>query len=140
MEEGRERLRTSLYQPSEELLALSGRFIGAAMDVHTHLGAGFTEGIYHEALCLELERRGMPFASEVVLDVMFKGDRVGQFRIDLIVDGRLVVELKAVEQITSVHTAQVISYLRASGNRYGLILNFNVAHLHQGIRRVLWSR
>jgi GxxExxY protein len=139
-EEWRERLRTTLYQPSEELVALSGRVIGAAMEVHTHLGAGYTEVVYHRALCRELSRRSIPFATEVLLDVLFKDDVVGQFRVDLIVDGNLIIELKAVEQVTNVHVAQMISYLRATGIRCGLIVNFNVAHLRHGLKRVTWSR
>jgi GxxExxY protein len=138
-EGGEKRLRKSLYQPSEELVALSGRFIGAAIEVHRHLGAGYTEVIYQRALCRELRRRDIPYAVEVPFDVVFKDEVVGTYRLDLVVDERLLVELKAIERIASVHVAQVISYLRASGLSYALIVNFNVPTLHQGIRRVVWS-
>ena len=77
--------------------------------------------------------------SEVLLDVLFKGEAIGQFRLDLVIDDRLVVELKSIDRIAGVHVAQAISYLRASGIGMALIVNFNVPLLQQGIRRVLWS-
>ena len=129
-----------MYEPSAELSALSHEVIGAAIEVHRHLGPGFTEVMYRRALCRELARRQIPFEVEVTFHIDYKGDAIGELRLDLIIDDRLLVELKAVERLTSVHTAQVISYLRASGLILGLILNFNVAALHQGIKRVVWSQ
>ncbi len=139
-EDTEQSLRRSLYEPSAELTALSHEVIGAAIEVHRHLGPGFTEVMYRRALCRELARRHLPFESEVTFHIDYKGDAIGELRLDLIVDQRLLVELKAVERLSSVHTAQAISYLRASGLQLGLILNFNVAALHQGIKRVVWSR
>ncbi|MGE0403179.1 MAG: GxxExxY protein [Kofleriaceae bacterium] len=138
-EGGEQKLRKSLYQPSEELLTLSGRFIGAAIEVHRHLGPGYPEGIYAKAVCRELTRQGIPFAAEVPLEIVYKEELLGEFRLDLIVYERFVVELKAIDSITSVHVAQVISYLKASGLRLGYIVNFNVPRLQHGIRRVTWS-
>jgi GxxExxY protein len=132
-------LRRSLYQPSEELRALSGTFLGVAIEVHRHLGPGFTEVIYHRGLCRELDRRRIPYQSEVQLDVTFKGDVLGTYRVDLIIDERLLVEIKAVDRISSVHVAQAISYLRATNLGLALIVNFNVPRLKDGgVRRVVW--
>lgn len=138
-EDAEERPCRSLYEPSADLTALAYDVIGAAIEVHKHLGPGFTEIVYRRALCSELVRRGIPFEVEVAFHIDYKDVPVGDFRVDLIVDERLVVELKAVDRLTPVHTAQVISYLRAAGLNLGLILNFNVGALHQGIKRVVWS-
>jgi GxxExxY protein len=137
-ERGEEKLRRSLYQPSPDLLALSGRLIGAAIEVHSILGPGYTEVVYARALRRELRRREVPYESEVPIEVVYKGDLIAEFRIDLVIDERLVVELKAVDSITSVHVAQTLAYLKASGIRVGLIVNFNVPRLQQGLRRVTW--
>ncbi|MGE0402691.1 MAG: GxxExxY protein [Kofleriaceae bacterium] len=130
--------RKFLYQPSAGLHTLSGQFIGAAIDVHSHLGPGFTEVIYQRALCRELVRRGIPYESEVAFDVVFKDEVIGSYRIDLVIDNCMIVELKAVERINSVHVAQTISYLRATQIGLGLIVNFNVQRLRDGVRRVVW--
>jgi GxxExxY protein len=138
--EGGEGCEQTRYEPSEGLQALSSRFIGAAIEVHRHLGAGYTEPIYARALRRELGLRGIPFRSETPLEIVYKQSIVGQFRFDLIIDEQLLVELKAVESITSVHIAQVIAYLKAGGFRVGLIVNFNVPRLQQGLRRVTWPK
>ena len=113
--------------------------IGAAIEVHRHLGAGYTEGTYERALALELVERQLSFERQVCSTVIYKGFPVGDHRIDLIVANEVIVELKAVESLSSTHVAQVISYLRVSDLRLGLLINFNVPTLQQGIRRVLWS-
>ncbi len=131
-------LRRFLYLPSEELRALSGRVIGAAIEVHCQLGPGFTEVIYQRALGRELSLRGIPHRAEVPFDVMFKGEVIGSYRVDLVIDNRMLVELKSVDRIHSVHVAQTISYLRATQIGLGLIMNFNVQRLRDGVRRVVW--
>jgi GxxExxY protein len=113
--------------------------IGAAIEVHRHLGAGYVEGIYERALSIELKERQIQFARQVCSTVLFKGASVGEHRIDLIIAGEVIVELKAVESLSSTHRSQVISYLRVCDLRLRLLINFNVPVLQQGIRRVLWS-
>lgn len=126
-------------EPDAELDRLAHCVIGAALEVHRTLGPGFLEAIYEEALCVELSLRRIPFARQVPVGVDYKGNLVGQARMDLLVDGRLVVELKAIECIASVHVAQVLTYLKAARLRLGLLITFKVAFLRTGIRRVVHS-
>jgi GxxExxY protein len=118
---------------------LSGLVIGAAMEVHRNLGPGFLESVYEEALCIELSLRRLAFQRQVPIGVTYKGHTVGEGRVDLLVANQLVVELKAVEVLLPVHQAQVISYLKATGHRLGLLINFNVPILKSGIKRVILS-
>lgn len=126
-------------EPDAELDRLAHCVIGAALEVHRTLGPGFLEAIYEDALCVELSLRRIPFARQVPVGVDYKGNLVGQARMDLLVDGRLVVELKAIECIAPVHVAQVLTYLKAARFRLGLLINFKVAFLRAGIRRVVHS-
>jgi GxxExxY protein len=114
-------------EPDAELDRLAHDVIGAALEVHRTLGPGFLEAIYEEALCVELSLRRIPFARQVPIGVDYKGTLVGQARMDLLVDGRLVVELKAIECIAPIHVAQVLSYLKAARLRLGLLITFEVA-------------
>lgn len=120
-----------------EVNALSHEVIGAAIEVHRVLGPGYLEAIYEEALCIELQSRGIPFSRQVTFGVDYKGHRVGESRLDLLVGECLVVELKAVDSLMSIHTAQALSYLRATGRELALLINFNVPVLKDGIRRVV---
>jgi GxxExxY protein len=124
---------------TESLDALTAKVIGAAIEVHRVLGPGFAEAVYEEALCVELADRGLPFVRQAGVAIVYKGQPVGHGRIDLLVDGQLVVELK-VSANAPLHVAQVLSYLKATGLRLGLLLNFNVTTLRQGIQRVVLSR
>lgn len=116
---------------------LTGRVIGAAIAVHRELGPGYLEAVYESALCIELDHLTIPYARQIVVEVGYRGRPVGEGRIDLLVDGWLVVELKAVETILPIHEAQVLSYLKATGHPVGLLINFNVVALRRGIRRVV---
>jgi GxxExxY protein len=120
-----------------ELDALVNHTIGALLAVHRDLGAGMSEGVYAAAARLELTERGVPFESEKTVSVRYRGKFLCRQRIDLFVDGQLVVEIKSVNQLHPVHVAQVVSYLRLTGSRVGLLVNFNVPLLKQGIRRVV---
>ncbi|MBA3457062.1 MAG: GxxExxY protein [Deltaproteobacteria bacterium] len=113
--------------------------IGAAIEVHRQLGAGYLEGIYERALAIELKERDIQFQRQISSTVSYRGISVGEHRIDLIVADEVIVELKAVESLSPTHRSQVISYLRVCDLRLGLLINFNVPVLQQGIRRVLWS-
>lgn len=114
---------------------LTQRIIGAAMTVHTALGAGFAESVYEEALCIELDAVGLKFERQHQVDVIYRGRSVGIHRLDLLVENVVVVELKSVDNLAKMHTAQLISYLHATRCPVGLLINFNVPHLRDGIRR-----
>ena len=111
--------------------------IGAAIEVHTLLGPGYIEGVYEDALVIELTLRGIPFEQQKVISVNYKGHQVGQSRLDLLVAECLLVEVKAVADLAPIHKTQVISYLKATGLTLGLLINFNVPVLKDGIRRVI---
>jgi GxxExxY protein len=108
---------------------LSGRVIGAAMRVHSTLGPGFTEGVYQNALALEMALEGIPFEREVKLEVRYRGELVGLYRADLLVAGVLILELKAVQVILPEHEVQVVNYLAATGLEQALLLNFGTRSL-----------
>jgi GxxExxY protein len=128
---------TTLYEePSKELDALARRVIGAAIEVHKVLGPGFLESVYEDALCVELEMRGLRFERQVSIGVDYKGRTVGEGRLDILVDNLLVVELKAVDSLQRIHTAQTISYLKTTGHKLALLVNFNTTVLKDGIKRV----
>jgi GxxExxY protein len=112
--------------------------IGAAIEVHRHLGPGLLESTYEECLCEELSLRGTPFQRQVPLPVIYKGKRLDAgYRIDLLVNEAVVVELKAVDSILPIHEAQTLTYMRLGGWQVGLILNFNVPVLRTGIKRLV---
>ena len=123
----------------KELNDLAQRVIGACIEVHRHLGPGLTEPLYETAFLLELGLRSIPYKSQVWITVNYKEHIVGRRRIDLIIDDRLIVELKSVETLAPIHSAQLISYLRLTGHHLGLLINFNVALLKQGVKRVILS-
>lgn len=108
----------------EELKELTQEVIGSAIEVHKAIGPGFAERIYAKAMQKELRERKVPFEAEQSVRVKFKGELLGIHRLDLIVNETVVVELKAVYQINNFHIAQMLSYLKASGKRLGLLLNF----------------
>lgn len=118
---------------------LSHNVIGAAIEVHRALGPGLLESAYETCLCHELGLRGLSFQRQVPLPLTYKGVQLDcGYRIDLVVAGELLLELKAVEQILPIHEAQLLTYLRLTGIKLGLLINFNVPVLKQGIiRRVL---
>lgn len=124
--------------PSLEQLAHG--VIGAAIEVHRLIGPGLPESVYETALSHELALRQIDHERQVPLPVVYKGVTVGEGRMDLVVDKRLVVELKSCEQLHDVHRAQVRAYLCVTGFLLGLLINFHVAVLQDGIRRVINSR
>jgi len=120
-----------------ELNQLSGQIVDAAYAVHSALGPGLLESVYEICLVHELSKRGLKADRQVALPVQYDGVRLDAgLRLDLLVDGRLVVELKAVESLLPVHKAQLLTYLKLSGHRLGLIINFNVPLIKNGIVRV----
>lgn len=116
--------------------SMSERVIKMAIDVHRHLGPGLLEAIYEQCLCCELEQSGIVYARQVPLAVIYKTIRLEcAYRIDIVVDNSLVVEVKAVERILPIHEAQMLTYLRLSGHKVGLLMNFNNVVLKDGLRR-----
>ena len=122
--------------PADAEQALTRNIISAANDVHRALGPGLLESAYQACLCRELELHNLRFRQQVELPLVYKGLKLDcGYRIDFIVEEKVVVELKAVEGILPVHQAQLLTYLRWSGLRVGLLINFNVPVLKDGIRR-----
>jgi GxxExxY protein len=117
---------------------LTERIIGFAIEVHRRLGPGLLESAYEECLCYELGANGLAFRRQVPLPVVYKSVRLDcGYRIDIIVDDRVIVELKTAERLLPIHDAQVLTYMKLSGIRTGLLLNFNIAVLKDGIRRLM---
>ena len=116
---------------------LTGEVIGAAIEVHRVLGAGYLESLYQGALAVELRGRGIRFEKEKIIAVTYKGNPIGESRLDFLIENTLVVELKAVANLTSLHEAQVLSYLKATNNNLALLINFNVTRLKNGIKRII---
>ncbi len=127
-------------EPDKSLDELASLVIGAAIEVHRHLGPGYLESLYEEALGIELSERRINFRRQHPAPVMYKRKPVGEGKIGMFVADRLVVELKAVEMLTPVHKAQVISYLKATKLKLGLLINFNVSVLREGIQRIIYSK
>ncbi len=116
---------------------LTDSVIGAAIDVHRALGAGLLESAYEECLCHELECRKLSFSRQVALPIRYKAISLDcAYRMDILVENQLVLELKAVDKILPVHEAQLLTYLRLSGINTGLLLNFNVPVLKDGLKRM----
>jgi GxxExxY protein len=112
--------------------------IGAAIEVHRTIGPGLLESVYEECMVMELELRGMRVQGQQPVPLVYKGRRIGaDLKIDLIVNDRVVVELKSVEHLLPIHDAQTITYLRLTGKPFGLLINFNVPLVKDGIHRFL---
>jgi GxxExxY protein len=117
---------------------LTERVIGAAIDVHRHLGPGLLESAYEECLCHELNLMGISFQRQVPLPIVYKGLKLDcAYRMDLVVEDSIVIELKAAEDLAPIHSAQLLTYLKASGKHVGLLINFNVPVLKDGLKRIV---
>lgn len=117
---------------------VSERIIGAAIEVHRHLGPGLLESIYHACVCRELDLRGVAHRTRIPLPIEYKGIRAAKgYVIDLLVEETVVVELKSVDKLLPIHTARLLTYLRLQSLPAGLLINFDVPLLHQGVRRIL---
>jgi GxxExxY protein len=108
---------------------LSFAIVGAAMEVHRQLGLGFLEAVYQKALAYELTLRGIPFEEQKVLSVYYKGELVGEYKADFVIDGKIILELKSVSAISNAHRAQARNYLAATGLRLAILINFGAASL-----------
>ena len=119
---------------------LTEQIIGAAIEVHRQTGPGLMESVYEECLCYELHQLGLHFQRQVRLPIAYKGIKLDcGFKMDLLVEDAIVLELKTVDQLLPVHSAQLLTYLKLSGKKVGLLINFNVPVLKEGIRRLILS-
>lgn len=140
--EAHEVLRTSFRMCHASPLApeadrMMTHTIGCAIAVHRALGPGFLESIYRKAMCVELDARGLPYEVERPVRVAYRGVEIPGQRVDLIVGGLIIVELKTVIRLDRVHVGQVISYLKTTGLRGGLLINFRVPLLVKGLKRIV---
>jgi len=115
---------------------LTEKIIGAAIEVHRILGPGLLESVYEEALCVELELRGLKYQRQVPVEFHYKGRSIKGQKLDLLVEGQVIVELKSVSQLPDVAKAQVLSYLKATGLKRGLLINFGLPRLVDGVKRL----
>lgn len=121
----------------EYLNGVTEKIIGCAIEVHRHLGPGLLEALYERALCYEFDEQKIAYNRQVAVPIAYKGRSLGEYRLDLIVENEIIVELKAVDRVDSVFEAQLLSYLRITGKKLGLLLNFNVPALRRGIKRII---
>ena len=120
-----------------ELNIITEKIIGCAINVHKELGPSLLESIYESALCIELKEAGLKFARQKIIPVNYKGNSIGEFRIDLVVNNLVVVELKNVERHDPVFEAQILSYMKLGNYKIGLLINFNSKLLKNGIKRFI---
>lgn len=121
----------------EEYNLLSEKIIGCAIEVHKNLGPGLLESIYEKALCYEFKFNGLQFVNQHTIPIFYKKVKLGEHRIDMMIENKIIVEIKAVERIDPVFTAQLLSYLRLTDIKLGLLINFNVPLLKDGISRII---
>ena len=123
-----------------EINQITELIIGSAIEVHRHLGPGLLESAYQECLCHELTLQDIRNEAQVPLGIKYKGRQLScGYRLDLLVEEVVVVEVKSVEQIAKIHEAQLLTYLKLGGWKVGLLINFNVPVLRQGIRRMVYE-
>ncbi|MCE5269592.1 MAG: GxxExxY protein [Planctomycetaceae bacterium] len=121
-----------------EINQVSGQIVDAAMKVHSALGPGLLESAYEVCLLCELHKRGMEADAQVAVPIVYESVRIDAgYRIDLLVEDSVIVELKSVSDVLPIHRAQLLSYLKLSGKKLGLLINFNVVHLKDGITRMV---
>ena len=117
---------------------LTDKIIGAAIEVHRHLGPGLLEAVYEECLCYELSQMGLKFQRQVHLPINYKGIKFeSAYKMDLVVEDAVIIEIKAIEEMLPVHAAQLLTYLKSANKRVGLLINFNVPILRNGLKRIV---
>ena len=126
-------------EPSYYLDELAKKVIGSAIEVHRNLGPGYLESVYENSLAIEFTKRNIQYRRQSEVQVNYKGENVGQGRLDFLIENQLIVELKTTEKLLPIHKAQVISYLKATGINLGLLVNFNIPVLKYGIQRVIYT-
>ncbi|MCI0793580.1 MAG: GxxExxY protein [Chloroflexi bacterium] len=121
----------------DQLNQLTEKIIGCAIEVHRHLGPGLLEQTYEEAICVEFELCGLNFRRQMAVPLSYKGRDIGEYRIDILVEDSVVVEIKSVERHEPVFEAQVLTYLKITSKKVGLLINFNSKLLKNGIKRLI---
>ena len=122
----------------QDINVLTNKVLGLAFEVHTQLGAGLLESTYESCLFYELKENNINVERQKKLPIIYKGIQLDtDYRIDLLIDSQLIIELKSVEALQPIHSAQLLTYMKLSNLKYGLLLNFNVPHLKQGIKRFI---
>lgn len=119
------------------LNSITDNIIGCAIEVHRNLGPGLLESIYENALCIELNNKDIEYKRQVKKEILYKGVRLGYHRIDLIIEDAIIIEIKAVDRVDKVFHAQLLSYLKITGKKVGLLINFNESTLQRGIKRMI---
>jgi GxxExxY protein len=133
------RVESRRREPGGRVDEVARGVIGAAIEVHRCLGPGYLERVYEGALRVEFRLRGIAFERQQAIPVVYKGQAIGQGRVDFLIEDGLILELKAVDTLLPIHTAQMISYLKALRRRLGLLINFKVPLLRRGIQRIIIS-
>jgi len=121
-----------------ELNKITERIIGCGIEVHRHLGSGLLESAYEAALCVELGLQGLQYQRQVPIPLTYKGEQIGDYRIELVVEDTVVVEIKSVERHDPLFEAQVLTYLKITVKKIGLLMNFNSRLLTNGIKRLIF--
>ncbi|MCE2472057.1 MAG: GxxExxY protein [Anaerolineae bacterium] len=122
---------------SSEYDLLTHEIIGAAIEIHRALGPGLLESIYEDAFCIELEERNLTYERQRQVELLYRERNIGDLYADLIVENSVIVELKSVQTLQRIHTAQLLTYLKLTGLKRGLLINFNVHILKEGIKRIV---
>jgi GxxExxY protein len=121
----------------DHLNRITEKIIGCGIEVHRNLGPGLLESIYEKALCHEFSLNNIQFINQLTVPIIYKGAKLGEHRIDFLVENEIIVELKAVDRFDPVFAAQLLSYLRLTKKKLGLLINFNVPVLKDGIKRII---
>ena len=127
-------------QLDEQKEILVKNIIGAAIDVHRELGPGYLEKVYEQAMALELRYRGLAYATQVPITVYYKGEKIHGQILDMVVEGKVILELKTVEMLSQIHEAQILSYLKSTRLPVGLLINFKERLVKNGIKRFVLSK
>lgn len=121
----------------DDINKLSETIIKCAIEIHRNLGPGLLENVYQKAFCIELNMAGLNFENEKAIEIKYKDQMIGQFRLDILVENKIVVELKSVERNDPLFEAQILSYMKLGGYKLGLLINFNNKLLKEGIKRLI---
>lgn len=121
----------------KQLNKITEKIIGCAIEVHRNLGPGLLESLYEKALCYEFQLGNINYKDQLIIPIIYKGKKLGEHRINILVEDEIIVELKAVSNIEPVFEAQLLSYLRLTGKKVGLLINFNVPVLRNGVKRMV---
>ncbi|MCK4225715.1 GxxExxY protein [candidate division WOR-3 bacterium] len=121
----------------EKLNKITKEIIGCAIEVHKQLGPGLLESVYEAALCIEFDINGISYQKQTMIPIEYKHHKIGEHRLDLLVENEIIVELKAVDNLSPIYKAQLLSYLKMANKRLGLLINFNTIQLKEGIKRII---